>query len=671
MSSDHSVSSGAGPLTETPPEAEARQPALSLRSALLGLAALTMGSLWIRQTSLLSFTILVGEGVPAIPALFTLVLMTALGYAWHRLTRTGQWRREALLIYAFLSCALVTIDANGVRQLLAQITSLRYFAMPGNDYQSFADQLPSWLMPASDEAIRGFYEGVEGGAIPWTAWQGPLAVWVLAFMAFSLSLICLVSIFRKPWAEEERLQFPLAELALSIAPEPAENRGERQLLKNPLFWVGVGLAAIYNGSNIAHAFNPSVAAIGQTYDLNRLLTERPWTALRPLTLTYRPEIIGLGYLVPVDVLLSVWSFFLTLRLENFGAETMGITLSGFPYDRAQGLGAYVGLALFVLYTGRGHLRRLLQAALGGPPMPNDGEETLPSRVAFWGLVGGSIALVTFYTLAGMSLGMAVSYMLLGYLAALVYARVRVQTGLPVTYVVPREDITLTVLALKGTSGHLSRAEVRSETAFAVVSAFSRMTFAQLGAFELESLRIGERARIRRSHLLTAIAGGLLAGVLVGLYIHLRDSYHIGWNILDGGTTEGGYRTRQALSQYDRLQTRVFNRTPIEVNSNVARAVGLVVTLVMVWLRARFLRFPLNPLGLALAGTYGHSIWFPIFMAWLSKTIILRLGGPQTFRFVAPVFIGLALGQFFIAGGIWGLVGAFNEEVAKRYLVWFA
>jgi|LSQX01.2.fsa_nt_gb hypothetical protein len=59
------------------------------------------------------------------------------------------------------------------------------------------------------------------------------------------------------------------------------------------------------------------------------------------------------------------------------------------------------------------------------------------------------------------------------------------------------------------------------------------------------------------------------------------------------------------------------------------------------------------------------------IAWLCKTLILRLGGAHAFRHDTALFIGLALGQFFIAGGIWGLVGAFNEDVAKRYLVWFA
>ncbi|MCX7597322.1 MAG: hypothetical protein N2512_00420 [Armatimonadetes bacterium] len=114
-----------------------------------------------------------------------------------------------------------------------------------------------------------------------------------------------------------------------------------------------------------------------------------------------------------------------------------------------------------------------------------------------------------------------------------------------------------------------------------------------------------------------------------------------------------------------------NRCPVEVNSNIARAVGFALTIAMVWLRAIFLRFPLNPLGLAIAGIFGQPIWFPIFLAWLFKSVILRVGGAHTYRQLTPLFLGLALGHFLIAGGIWGLVGAFSEEVARRYLLWFA
>ncbi|MGC9317929.1 MAG: DUF6785 family protein [Armatimonadota bacterium] len=644
--------------------------ALSVRSLLLAAAFLAIGALWIRKASLIAFTILVGEGTPPVPALTALVLMTAVGLVSARLTTTRRWRREALVIYVLLTCAFMTIDANGVRQLLATITSLRYFAATGNEYAALAPHIPTWLMPAGEQLIRGFYEGVEEGAVPWRAWLPVLGAWGGVFMLLTLSLGCLVSLFREPWAEREHLTFPLAELALRLAPDPPDQPDRPQLLHTWLFWIGFGLAALYDGSNIAHAFFPGIAAIGQSYNLSPLFSERPWSGLRPLNLTFRPEIIGLGYLVPTDVLLSVWVFYLLLRFENFVAVLFGYSAAGFPHDRPQGLGAHIALAAFVIYAARDHLRGALRAAVGGRTADR-GDETIPPGIAIWGVVAGVLGVTALMVVAGMSPGTALSYVLLIYVCSLAYARIRAQTGLPITYGVPREEMFDAILAVQPTGGSLSPAAIRSESVFAVFRVLARMTFGQLGAYELEGIRIARRASIRRWHLLVAIVLGLLGGLVAGYIVHLVDAYNFGWNILDGGTTQGGYRTQQALWQYSRLETRVFTGEPLKLATTIARAVGLVLSLLMLWLRSRFLRFPLNPMGLALAGTFGHPIWFPIFVAWLAKSMILRIGGAQTYRNLTPVFLGLAIGHFLIAGGIWGIVGAFNEEVARRYLLWFA
>ncbi len=645
--------------------------ALSVRSLLLAVIFLVVGALWIRKASLIAFTILVGEGTPPVPALTALALMTALGMAVARLTVNRRWRREALLVYVLLTCGFITIDANGIRQLLATITSLRYFAATGNDYAALAQTIPTWLMPADDELIRGFYEGIEGSPIPWGQWLPVLVVWGGAFLLLSLSLGCLVSLFRRPWAEQEHLTFPLAELALQLAPDPPDHPGQVRLLRSWLFWIGVGIAAIYDGSNIAHAFSPGIAAIGQSYDLSPLLSERPWTGLRPINLTFRPEIVGLGYLVPTDVLLSVWVFYLLLRVENFGAELFGGGGRGFPHDRPQGMGAYFALAIFTLYTARAHLREVLRTAIGVRSTLR-ADETIPPALAFWGVIAGIVGLTTFMVVAGMAWGTALSYVLIIYMCTLVYARIRAQTGLPITYGIPREEMFDTILAVQPTpNGLTSPAAIRAESVFAVFRVIGRMIFGQIGAFQMEGIRIARRSSIRRSHLMVAVVIGLVGGLALAYGIHLMDAYNYGWNIIDGGSTQGGYRTAQALTQYARTETRIDPGEPLKLSTTLARGAGFGLSLLMLWLRSRFLRFPLNPVGLALAGTFGGPIWFPIFLAWLAKSLILRLGGAHSYRQLAPVFLGIAIGHFLIAGGIWGIVGAFNEEVAKRYLLWFA
>ncbi|MCX8127042.1 MAG: hypothetical protein N3E40_07920, partial [Dehalococcoidia bacterium] len=171
-----------------------RQPGLSVRSVALTLLFAVLGALWIRKASILAFTILVGEGTPPVPALAALVLLTVTGYVLRSLASGGRWRREALLVYVALTTTFVSIDANGIRQLLSSLTAVRYFAGPGNNFSVYAELLPRWAAPADEEVIRGFYEGAEHGDIPWGAWAPALCAWSAIFMLLSLSLLCLVAL---------------------------------------------------------------------------------------------------------------------------------------------------------------------------------------------------------------------------------------------------------------------------------------------------------------------------------------------------------------------------------------------------------------------------------------------------------------------------------------------
>ncbi|MBM3477194.1 MAG: hypothetical protein FJX75_28330, partial [Armatimonadetes bacterium] len=336
---------------ERPADAVTSQPAprasgLSLRSILLVLLFLAAGGLWVRQVSLISYTCQVAEGTPSVPALTVLILLGAVALVVSRFrhsplpsgegpgaglpcsplpsgegpgaglpcsplpsgegpgVRHNRFRRESLLIYLILSLSLPMSCANVMRQLFPAITALRYFAQPENNYAHFAEQVPGWLAPTDDEAVRRFYEGSEGGRIAWQAWRVPLVTWFGVFLAYGLSLYCLVALFRRPWAEHERLTYPLVELTLEVAPGGTAMHSARPLLTHGLFWVGFGLSLLFNATNVAKAFSPQVAALGVGYDLGSIFTQRPWSGLRPLYLAHRPEIIGLGYLVPVDILFS-------------------------------------------------------------------------------------------------------------------------------------------------------------------------------------------------------------------------------------------------------------------------------------------------------------------------------------------------------------------------------
>ena len=73
-------------------------------------------------------------------------------------------------------------------------------------------------------------------------------------------------------------------------------------------------------------------------------------------------------------------------------------------------------------------------------------------------------------------------------------------------------------------------------------------------------------------------------------------------------------------------------------------------------RLRLIWCPFHPLAYPLAANGNFQLlWFPVFLAWLIKFLILRHGVVRTYRRVLPIFLGVMLGEF-LMGTIWALLG---------------
>ena len=84
----------------------------------------------------------------------------------------------------------------------------------------------------------------------------------------------------------------------------------------------------------------------------------------------------------------------------------------------------------------------------------------------------------------------------------------------------------------------------------------------------------------------------------------------------------------------------------------ATVIGAGIFALLAAARARFLWWPLHPLGFPFAIMPAmQRMWFSVAVGWLVKTIILRYGGAVLFRKLKPVFFGLILGQF-VTAGLW-------------------
>jgi hypothetical protein len=104
----------------------------------------------------------------------------------------------------------------------------------------------------------------------------------------------------------------------------------------------------------------------------------------------------------------------------------------------------------------------------------------------------------------------------------------------------------------------------------------------------------------------------------------------------------------------------------------------------VFLRQRFLRFPLHPLGYmiilvsiyydhvspyfkgdAAGGREASWLWGSVFVAWITKKLVIKYGGMNTFKQAKPLFLGLVVGAI-VTVFAWNMTD-FIASARHRYL----
>jgi len=506
------------------------------------------------------------------------------------------------------------------------------------------------VAPAYEQVVFFFFEAAPTESVPWEAWLTPLGAWMIFLGAFFTALIALAVLLRRPWTEHDRLSYPVAAFAVelvgregAVSPLP--------LLRDPLMWIGFGLIAVFDGMNIAEAINPGLPAFGLYYPLGALFTERPWSALQSVVFYHRPEFIGFGYLVPIEILGSTWAFYLLTQLLAVAGTAVGYEPPGFPFIMRQSAGAYLAMALILLWAARHSLRQSLRRLIRRE------DAARPSRGRAWlVLAAGLLVMLLWAHAAGMQLGLATVFFIAMLLIAVTFARIRAETGVPTNWAFPFGEAKKIILEATGTAVW-SRGGMQGLTIMSMMNFLARGYFPGLMAFGIESLELGERMAARRGEIIGALVIAFAIGLPLAWAMHLQAFYQYGANVLEGGTIAGGYRTTLARQEFDLLSGLVENPgLPQRLASGFA-AGGAGVVLLLALLRHQFLRLPVHPLGYALATSYGYLLWAPFFTVWLVKSLVVKLGGARAYRRLVPLFLGIAFGHLFVAGLLWGAFGA--------------
>ena len=632
------------------PNRQRRGPSAWVATAVLALLLSWLGVLWVTYASIVFRTAQVGESVPPLPAVATLLFLVALRPVLRRVSeRLALTQQQIVLVYAFTTITTTFPFVNGVRNIFELGTLPSYGSVNDRMLDVVRPHWPNWIAPQDADVCRYLWQGSPTQDVPWGHWLVPLLCLGAALVLFHTITGSLLAFLYPRWSREERLGYPVADLGLRLT-EEGEGLGS-QLLRNRVFWWGLVGGMLFNVPWIIPALRGGLVPPIYT-SLHEFLPEGPWRAGYTWYIRYNPIVLGLGILVPTDVLWTIWFGTLMLKLEAvflaFRGHDWGTT---FHLAGRQGLGGCIAIAALMLWS----IRRPLLDALWGRKAKSPGDETPPGRGTLLALAGSTALLVAWMIAAGMApwLAFALVLMLVGSIT--VVARIRAQVGVPILYFHVGDARSLIFLlggALVGATGD------RSVTAMVAFSFLSIATY--LVPYQADGFRLAERTGVGwRKWLLISLAA-VVVGFAMSSVSHLSAYYQYG-NERMMGWAPNTFRITSIVvgTQPDTLEPARW----------AAIGTGFLMAVVCIVLQRQFTWWPFHPVGFVVACAIGGFVFGMLVISWLVKTLALRYGGQKAYEQVRTFFLGIVIGHFFVAS-VWGLLGVLRYSPCQAYKIGF-
>ncbi len=629
-----------------------------MRAWVIGLLLIPLLDFWLQYTEIVAKgPDLAAMSLP-MAVLFALLVMVGLNLLVKRFNPKWALNQAELLFIYTMNTIAIYIGGIGMMQFLTPaLVGWKHFQTPQNKWDSWAHFVPRWAVP-DPSVVPGYYAGRTTFFAPETllGWAQPIAIWTGFIFTLLFCFYCIAALLRKQWVDRERLIFPIVIIPLEIT----RDGGSTPLWRNRLLWLGVGLPVVLESMAAIHfTMIPTFPYIPikpeYSLQLETNITTSPWNAIGYTPMAFYPLVIGLSYLLSLDVSFSCWFFYLLTKLENVGATAFGFrdpgagpSLAHMPYIAEQGVGAFLGLALFSLLLARPQLAEAWRKAFRGDDSVDDSAEPMSYRFAYIGLFVSAALLVSFTVALGLSLFVALIFWSLLLLMALAFTRIRAEAGLPWGFA-PFGLSHGTMVNFGGTDAFTPR----ELTAFSFTRWFDSDWRCLSQPAETEAMKIADSATPRPMnprHLTIAIFAAILVATLAAWVSCLALYYHFG----AGNASLDRWRTDQGHFSFDELQGWLNTAHPLDRGRISASAVGLAVVILLGFLRTRFIWWPLHPIGYAVGCTDTMSwIWCPVLLGWLFKSLILRYGGVKGYRAALPFFIGLVLGDYGVSG-LWSL-----------------
>ena len=590
--------------------------------------------------------------VPFYNVVFSVFALVLLNFVLQRVSGVSIFDgAELLTIYILLSvaCALPSITLMTI--LVTTIGHAFWYASPENEWQQlFWNHLPNWLVVKDRSVLSGYYEG-ESTLYTIShirAWLQPAMYWTIFITCLLFVMLCINVILRKRWIEREHLAYPVTQIAYQLT------CNTNRLFSNRMVWIGFAISAsiaIINGLGFLFPAIPTIPVkrVGSWQGFGHLFTEKPWNAIGGISMSFYPFVIGLGFLMPLDLAFSGWFFFIFYKMELVLTSALGINAPGFPYVNEQCFGAAVGLCLSLLIYSRRYLMDVLKTAVKGMST-EDRDEPVRYRFALLGIILGVAFLFVFSIRIGMSLWLIPVFFGIYLTIVLVITRMRAEQGFPVHAMENMSTHNVLVSSI-GT-----RVLTNNLIGMSLYRWFNRSFTSNPVPHQMEGFKLADRSGINTKRLFYSLIGITALGSISVFWVMLHLFYKVGASSGGGGGWSEGFGWRV----FNGLQSWLYYPTEPNYYAIGGIAFGLLFSLVLTSMRSRFLWWPFHPIGFVICSDWGmRYLWSCMLVSSVVKWGVLRFGGRRAAQQLVMLAIGLMLGDFTV-GGLWSLLGVFTK-----------
>lgn len=549
-----------------------------------------------------------------------------------------------------------------LRKGVAEIRESDLDKLPENERSSLVVRPDSLASPAGVVyTLKGY--------IPYRQWLTPLVYWGSIVMAMFLGLLGIGVIFRKQWSENERFSFPMVVLPRMLMEEREDGgRTVYAIWRKGAFKAGIFAAfafCLLQGLNfyIPGMPNPTVEV-----DLAQYFSSPEMKAFVNGFSGAQFKVIllftAIAFFVDLDMLLSIILFFWLSKVpyyfgELFGWKNLKGPMDNFPFPHEQHIGAFLSLALVVLWTSRKHLAGVGRRILGLKGGVDDSGEGMSYRAAAALIVGAFVFFGVWGAMTGLGAGPALIFFGFLIVCGLSASRIRTECGAPATYFTPYFPYLIFFLL----GGLFTFGTPTMLLTFVAGGFMAVAQFLLFAPAQVEMLHLADAQRVSPRGVRWALIVGALGGVLIGGYVMLVWAYGKGSDNIpymkDWATGQNWYFTplRNATAEADAevVAADKQGETPkprYPTGPLIGVGVGTTVTLLLAFLRTQFVGFWLHPIGYILANSYFcYMCWGSLFAAWAIKWIGLKVGGPRAVRekmtpFFGGMFVGCVAGMLF-------------------------